>query len=98
MPSECSQPEKTPAAKASHSDLPPVEELFPTGKEIVLIPGEIFELKVAILPREAVDAPLSFVSPDPSIVTVSASGMLKAEKNRRNYYIISKIPSLSVLS
>lgn len=70
-----------PVPKASQPlDLPPVEELFPTGKEIVLIPGEIFELKVAILPREAVDAPLSFVSLDPSIVTVSTSGMLKAEK------------------
>lgn len=79
-PGECATPEKASVAKASHSHLPPVEELFPTGKEIVLIPGEIFELKVAILPREAVDAPLSFVSLDPSIVTVSTSGMLKAEK------------------
>jgi len=63
-------------------DMPPVEELFPTAKEIELIPGEIFQLKVAVLPREAVDAPLSFVSLDPKIVTVSADGMLKAEKRQ----------------
>lgn len=59
---------------------PPVEELFPTAKEITLIPGGIAQLKVAILPGEAIDAPLSFVSLDPSIITVSTSGMLKAEK------------------
>lgn len=78
-PPSYSTPATTPQ-RAQMTNLPPVEELFPTAKEIILIPGEIFELKVAILPREAVDAPLSFVSLDPSIVTVSASGMLKAEK------------------
>jgi len=97
-PSECSPPEKTPAAKASHSDFPPVEELFPTGKEIILIPGEIFELRVAILPRKAVDAPLSFVGLDPSIVTVSTSGMLKAEKKpQKLLHNIKNSQSLSAL-
>lgn len=75
-PEEC-QPQPQQTSKIHRA---PVEELFPTAKEITLIPGEIFQLKVAILPTEAIDAPLSFVSLDPSIITVSTSGMLKAEK------------------
>lgn len=74
---EITQPQSRQPSKIHK---PPVEELFPTSKEIILIPGEIFQLKVAILPTEAIDAPLSFVSLDPSIITVSTSGMLKAEK------------------
>lgn len=65
------------------TNLPPVEELFPTAKEIILVPGEIFQLKVAVLPKEAVDAPLSYVSLDPSTVTVSMDGMLKAEEKKQ---------------
>lgn len=66
--------------KAPRSSLPPVTELFPSKEKIILIPGEIFGLKVAILPNESVNAPLSFVSRNPNIVTVSTSGMLKAEE------------------
>lgn len=58
--------------------IPPVEEIFPTGKEIILTPGEKFELKVAVLPSEAANAPLSYVSLDTNIVTVSTAGILLA--------------------
>lgn len=73
-----------PALQRAHmTNLPPVEELFPTAKEIILAPGEIFQLKVAVLPKEAVEAPLSYVSLDPSSVTVSMGGMLKAEERKQ---------------
>ena len=71
--------------------IPPVEEIFPTEKEIVLAPGEKFELKVAILPNEAANAPLSYVSLDTNIVTVSTTGILLA----RNMLPQSKLLKLN---
>lgn len=58
--------------------IPPVEEIFTTEREIILTPGKKHELKVVVLPKEAVNTPLSYVSLDPDIVTVSTSGMLLA--------------------
>ena len=62
---------------------PPIEEIFPTAKDIVLTPGEIFQLKVAVIPKEAINAPLNYVSLDTSLVTVSAVGMLYAGNGRQ---------------
>lgn len=64
-------------------DYPPVEEIFPTAKDIVLSPGEIFQLKVAVIPKESVNAPLNYVSLDTSLVTVSSVGMLLAHDGRK---------------
>lgn len=61
----------------------PVEELFPTAKDIILAPGDIFQLKVAVIPKEAVDAPLSYISKDTDIVTVSNTGMLLAHGEQK---------------
>lgn len=73
--------------------LPPVEEIFPTAKDIVLAPGEIFQLKVAVIPKEAVNAPLNYVSMDTSVVTVSNTGMLLAhgEQKKKSKPIIRSI-------
>lgn len=60
---------------------PPVEEIFPSEKEVVLVPGEKCPLKVAVLPVEAGNETLSFVSSDPNIVTVSRTGVLSACDN-----------------
>lgn len=58
--------------------IPSVEEIFTTEREIILAPGEKYELRAVVLPKEAANAPLSYVSLDPDIVTVSTSGMLLA--------------------
>lgn len=57
---------------------PPVSELFPTTDEIILSPNQIYELKVAILPDEAVGAPLNYVSLNPTVATVSNKGFVLA--------------------
>lgn len=58
--------------------MPPVSELFPTADEIILSPNQIYELKVAILPDEAVGAPLNYVSLNPTVATVSNKGFVLA--------------------
>lgn len=58
-----------------------VNEILVSEEDISLKPNERYQLKVAILPNEAADAPLSYVSSDPSIVTISPSGMLQASVN-----------------
>lgn len=71
-----------PSVEATPS---PVEEIFPTEKEIILVPGDERPLKVGVIfeedenaPLHFVNVPLNFVSSDPSIVTVSHTGVLKA--------------------
>lgn len=58
-----------------------VKELFVSTDEIVLEPGEYyyFGTAVGIIPKEAVNAPLNYVSSDTSVVTVSKDGMVLAQ-------------------
>lgn len=56
---------------------PAVEEIHVLDKEIVLLPNEQYELPVAVFPKEATNANLSYVSSDTSVVTVSHVGMLQ---------------------
>lgn len=60
-----------------------VKELFVSTDEIVLEPGEYyyFGTAVGIIPKEAVNAPLNYVSSDTSVVTVSKDGMVLAQGN-----------------
>lgn len=75
VPPEVFTESETPPAEETSSS---VEEILVSKKEIVLVPGETCPLKYRVLPEEAGNAPLSFVSSDPDTVTVSHTGVLTA--------------------
>jgi len=58
-----------------------VDKILVPDDPISLVPNEKYELEAAILPIEAVGAPLSYVSSDTSVVTVDHEGMLRARES-----------------
>lgn len=72
---------KLPPFTPPTDEMPPVKEIFVTDAEISLKPNAIFVLSTAILPPEAQNTPLSFVSSDPKVVTVSRDGRLQVPES-----------------
>lgn len=63
---------------------PPVEEIFVSSEDIVLEPGEVYQLAIAVLPPKAQNTPLSYVSSDTSVITVSHEGLVLARGNEQS--------------
>lgn len=57
----------------------PVAEILVSDQEIILKPGDIAQLPVAVLPLKAQNAPLSYISDNTNIVTVSNKGFVTAQ-------------------
>ena len=64
----------------STNNIPPIKEIFVGTEEIILEPGDIKKLPVVVLPIEAQNAPLSYVSNNVNIVTVSSKGLVMAHE------------------
>lgn len=66
-------------AENTNRNLPPVEHIFVSTEGVNLEPYGTYTIETAVLPREAQNSFLSYVSSNTSIATVSAEGIIKAK-------------------
>lgn len=57
----------------------PVDEIFLSSDKPVLKQGVFYQIRATVLPKEAINAPLNYVSMDTDVATISATGMVLAQ-------------------
>ena len=72
---------------------PPVTKIFVSESSISMNPGETCEIGAAVLPNSAKDSPLSYVSLDTDIITVSIDGLITAKNKNGDTKIIIQAES-----
>lgn len=74
----------------------PVASLTLDQSSLVLSTGETATLAVTVLPRDATDQRLSFVSENPAVVTVTDGGMVKAVSGGAAKIVVSALSNPTV--
>ena len=78
LPTYTPTPTDTPILTITPTPLPQVESVTLNVKSVTLKPGERYDLKATVLPKNAVDAKVSWKSGSTKVVKVSSTGRLTA--------------------
>lgn len=79
--------------QAESCKLPPVTKIFVSENSVSMEPGETYEIGASVLPNSAKGSPLSYVSLDTDIITVSTDGLITAKNKSGTTKIIIQAES-----